>query len=105
VSVTVVAEPREARWDMGDGTVLTCGPGVPWDPAGPADQRTDCSHVYQFVSDEEPGGTYAASVTVVWAVRWSATTGESGTLPAASRTTTFALDVTERQAVVSYGST
>jgi hypothetical protein len=124
VSVTVVADPREVRWDMGDGTVLTCGPGTPWDPAGPAGQRTDCAHTYQFVSDGASGGTgtgsgteagagagagtgsgtYAASVTVVWSVTWSASTGETGTLPAASRTTRFEVDVTERQAVVSYGT-
>jgi hypothetical protein len=104
VSVSVVAQPREVRWDMGDGTTVTCGQGSAWNPDGPADQNTDCDHVYQFVSDDEPNGRYAASVTVVWSVSWSASTGESGTLPDASRTTTFELDVTERQAVITYGT-
>jgi hypothetical protein len=103
VTVTVVAQPREVHWDMGDGTRLTCGRGMVWQPGAPED-GTDCSHVYQYVSDHEPGGRYAASVTVVWGVTWSASTGESGTLPDASRTTTFELDVTERQAVVTYGT-
>jgi hypothetical protein len=104
VTVTVVAQPREVRWDMGDGTRLTCSQGTAWNPGGPAGQTTDCSHVYQFVSDHEPGGKYAATVTVVWTVTWSASTGESGTLPDATRSTSFELDVTERQAVIQYGT-
>jgi hypothetical protein len=104
VTVTVVARPRHVLWDMGDGHSVTCDQGTPWDPSGPDDQRTDCSHYYQFVSDDEPGGRYAASVTVVWSVGWSASTGESGTLPDASRSTSFDLDVGERQAVVEYGT-
>jgi hypothetical protein len=104
IAVTVVAEPDHTIWNMGDGTTITCaGPGTPWRPDGPDDQQTDCSHVYQFVSDDQPNGRYAASVTVVWSVSWSATTGESGTLPDASRTTGFSLDVAQRQAVITYG--
>jgi hypothetical protein len=105
VSVTVVARPQAVRWDMGDGTVLTCaGPGRAWTPAIPDGERSDCSHVYRFVSDHEPGGLYRARVTVSWSVSWSATTGEAGTLPVASRTTPFTLDVGQRQAVITYGS-
>jgi hypothetical protein len=104
VTVTVTARPRHVRWDMGDGHSLTCDRGTPWDPAGPSDQRTGCSHLYQFVSDDEPGGRYAASVAVVWSVSWTASTGEGGSLPDASRSAGFSLDVGERQAVIDYGT-
>ncbi len=90
---------------MGDGETITCdGPGTPYDPAVADEaQSTACSHVYQDTSVDEPDGRYAASVTVEWSVDWGSSTGATGTLADASRTTTFALTVTERQAVVSYG--
>lgn len=105
LSVTVTAMPRQVSWDMGDGTQFTCvGPGTPWDPAGGDGQTTDCEHTYQFVSADEPDGRYRLTATVTWSVAWQASTGESGTLADASRTATLRLDVSERQAVVAYGS-
>jgi hypothetical protein len=104
VSVTVTATPTRVVWDMGDDEQVTCsGPGTPWDPAGGDDQRTDCSYTYRWVSAHRPDGVYHASATVQWAVTWGASTGETGTLADASRTTALDLTVTERQAVVSYG--
>jgi hypothetical protein len=104
LSVTVTATPRRIGWDMGDGTRLTCtGPGTPWNPAGGDGQTTDCEHAYQFVSTDRPGGRYQVSATVTWSVTWQASTGETGVLPDASRTATFGLAVSERQAIVTYG--
>jgi hypothetical protein len=102
--VEVTAQPRHVVWDLGDGNEVTCdGPGTPYDPNVPDDdQTTDCSHVYQYVSAGETGGRYAASATIVWSVAWQASTGATGVLADASRTTTFDLTVTERQAVVTY---
>jgi hypothetical protein len=102
--VEVAATPQRVTWDMGDGHEVTCdGPGTPYDPTVPdGDQSTDCSHVYQYVSTDQPGGQYTASVTVVWSVDWEASTGATGVLADASRTTTFGLTVGERQAVVTY---
>jgi hypothetical protein len=104
--VEVTAEPQRVVWDMGDGTVLECdGPGTPYDFSRPDDaQSTDCEHVYQIVSADEPGGQYAASVTIEWAVSWQASTGATGVLADADRTTTFGMTVGERQAVVTYDS-
>jgi hypothetical protein len=103
LDVTVTATPREVTWDMGDGEQVSCvGPGTPWREEGP--QSTDCEYVYQFVSAEEPGGSYAVTATLTWGVTWQATgaiTG-SGTLADATRSTTAALTVTERQAVISH---
>ena len=102
VTVSVVAHPDHVTWKMGDGTTVTCdGPGTPWGPG--AGDSSDCSHTYQFVSADEPGGRYQSSVTVTWTVTWSASTGQSGELPPASRTSGFSLLVTERQAVIRYG--
>jgi len=101
--VEVTARPQRVVWDMGDGETVTCdGPGTPYDPAvADGAQSTDCSHVFQHTSVDEPDGQYAASVTVEWSVAWESSTGAGATLAGASRTTTFALTVTERQAVVS----
>lgn len=101
--VEVTAHPERVVWDMGDGETVTCdGPGTPYDPAVDDNaQSTDCSHVYQYTSVDEPDGRYRASVTIEWSVDWEASTGADGVLADASRTTTFALTVTERQAVVS----
>ena len=103
--VEVTATPQRLVWEMGDGTRITCdGPGTAYDPALPANaQNTDCSHVYRYVSTDQPGGRYAASVTTEWTVRWQASTGATGELADASRTTTFDLAVGERQAVITYG--
>ena len=102
--VEVTAHPERVTWTMGDGETVTCdGPGTPYDPAVADDaQSTECSHVYQDTSVGEPDGRYPASVTVDWSVDWDSSTGATGTLADASRTTTFALTVTERQAVVTY---
>jgi hypothetical protein len=102
--VEVTAQPRRVSWDMGDGTVVACdGPGTPYDFGVPDDaQSTECQHVYQVVSADEPGGQYTASATVVWSVTWEASTGATDVLADASRTTTFGMTVTERQAVVTY---
>jgi hypothetical protein len=105
LSATATAAPTRVRWDMGDGTTVTCnGPGVPYDPARDDDaQSTDCKHTYQRVSAGEPGGAYTATVSIDWAIGWSATNGEGGTLHGTTRGTSFPVPVAERQAVVCYG--
>jgi hypothetical protein len=40
-------------------------------------------------------------VTVVWALAWTATNGQAGTLPPVTRTTALDLDVQQAQAVTS----
>ena len=100
VSVSVAARPEQVVWNLGSGATVICkGPGTTWDPAGSDDQRSDCSHTFQFVNPR-----VRASVTITWSVTWSASTGESGVLPDASRTTGFTLAVGERQAVIHYGN-
>ena len=95
LSVTATATPRQVTWDMGDGTTVTCdGPGTVYDPSrSPADQSTDCGHVYQR------RGAHTAAATITWMVEWSASDGSGGPLTDVSRTTQFPMTVVERQAV------
>lgn len=96
LSATVTATPTHVTWDMGDGTppVVCEGPGTAYDPeVAPADQSSDCTHRYQR------RGSYTASATAHWELRWSATDGDGGALAPATRTTTFTMTVAERQAV------
>jgi hypothetical protein len=96
LSATVTAQPSKVLWTMGDGTTVTCdGPGTPYNPSIPdADQSTDCSHTYQH------DGAHTAMATIVWTVSWTATNGQGGTLPKVQRSTQFALNVEQRQAVI-----
>ena len=103
VSVTVTATPVRAEWDMGDGTVVECdGPGVPWAFDGSNPEHTDCSHVYQDTSADQPGGRYTGTVAIVWSIGWEASTGETGVLPDGRSSGPFSVLVTELQAVVTY---
>jgi hypothetical protein len=103
-TVEVTATPDRIVWDLGDRTApVTCsGPGTAFDPARGDDQRTDCSHVYQFVSTNEPSGAYRAAATMVWSVTWAASTGATGSLGETSRTTRFDLRVEDLEAVTCY---
>lgn len=103
ITVTVTATPKHVSWDMGDGSdPIVCDAGTPYDPTiDETAQHTDCSHLFQHVSADQDGGVYHASVTTTWAVEWTATGGwGGGTLPDATRTTTFDLTVDQLQAVI-----
>jgi hypothetical protein len=106
ITVTVTATPRHVIWDLGDGTapVECAGAGTPYDPAvEDSAQRSDCSHVFQDASTGQDDAVYHATVTTTWAIEWTASDGwGSGTMPDATRTTTFDLTVGQLQAVVCY---
>ncbi len=102
LAVTVSAVPEVAIWTMGDGNVVTCiGPGTPFDPSLPsASQQTDCSHRYERSSINEPGESFAASVTTRWRLSWTvAGAGGGGDLGTIDRTTSFLIPVAEVQTV------
>ena len=97
LSATLTATPGNIQVDLGDGTKFTCrGGGVRYDRnASHKGQRTDCSEAY------ERHGQRNLTVTVVWSLDWWATNGQSGTLPAVTRTTTLPLNIQQAQAVTS----
>ena len=97
LSVSATAQATRHVWDMGDGTapIVCTGAGTPYDTTRPpAGQSTDCRHTYQ------DAGTYTVTATTTWAIDWSASTGEAGTLADADRASTTSVTVIESQAVV-----
>jgi hypothetical protein len=96
LSATVTAQPKKVIWTMGDGATVICnGPGTPYKPTVPdSEQSSTCSHTYQH------DGTYTVRATIVWAVSWTATNGQGGTLPNVQRSTEFPLTVEQRQAII-----
>ena len=97
VASTVTATPVRATWSMDDGTSVTCGSGVAYDPGRlPSEQSSDCTHVYVHDSSGLPEGAYVVSVRIDYDVGWTATTGASGVLEAL--TTQVGLPVVVRQA-------
>ncbi|GAB3715822.1 hypothetical protein GCM10027590_31130 [Nocardiopsis nanhaiensis] len=102
-SVTVIATPTTARWDMGDGTVVDCaGPGTVFAPDShdADDSSPDCGHTYTRASKGEPGGRFPVSVDVVWSVRWSTTAAGGGSLDDLTTSATTSVRVTEVHALV-----
>lgn len=77
VAVSLSAEVDRVEWDMGDGTVVTCGRGRPWTMVATSGKNVaspDCGHVYEEM------GTYTVTARSYWSVNWSGA-GQSGTLP------------------------
>jgi hypothetical protein len=102
VSVTVIAEPFDSVWSMGDGSQVTCaGTGTPFDPArsNPA-AESSCSHTYRHSSAGEIDQQFHGSVTVQWRATWSVTGAPGGgNLDSLFRTTSFAESVSEVEAL------
>jgi hypothetical protein len=99
VWATVTATPYRLSFDPGGGlSGSSCpGPGTPYRRGG----STACSYTYNQSSAAQPGGKYAAAITVTWRVTWTGSGGVGGTLAAAHQVTTgFSLRVAEGQAVV-----
>ncbi len=83
-------------------TKVVFNPGIPADAvtcAGIPSKREDCSYTYRQTSKDEKNLRYRASVSVTWEVTWTATTGESGTLPSAVVTKDLPIAVAKIQTV------
>ncbi|WP_231851805.1 hypothetical protein [Modestobacter italicus] len=79
VTVAAVGEVSRIVWDMGDGTMVTCGAGTPYSP-GAEGKSPDCGHVYAQASSRHVpgGGSWPITATSTWTVTWSGG-GLSGT--------------------------
>ncbi|MGA0064358.1 MAG: hypothetical protein ACO3IV_02850 [Ilumatobacteraceae bacterium] len=82
LGVTTTATPTTLRFAPGDGasTVSCRGPGVMYTALLHEVLPTDCTHRWSLPSIVA-GGRFASRISIVWEVRWRATTGASGTLP------------------------
>ncbi len=101
VASTVTATPVKATWSMGDGTSVTCGPGLSYDLGRlPSEQSSDCTHVYVRDSSGLPGDAYSVSVRIDYDVGWTATTGAGGVLDALSTQVDLPVVVRQAQAVI-----
>ncbi|QXC59596.1 hypothetical protein KSP35_14520 [Aquihabitans sp. G128] len=81
------AATENASFDcIGGGTPYVEGRDAAW-------SASDCAHAFDW------NGTFTVEVTVDWALTWTATNGQAGTLPAVPRTTTFTLTIQQAQAV------
>ncbi|EDY49254.1 hypothetical protein [Streptomyces clavuligerus] len=94
LSVTVTAKVKNIAWVMGDGTTVTCTkPGTPYRKSFGNADSPDCGHRYTKV------GAYTVTATSTWAVDWTATNGEAGTLPDTTRNSSTAARIGELQVV------
>ncbi len=108
LSATVVADPTSVLWTTGDGYQITCdGPGSVYNPLVPwAWQSTYCGHAYAVTSAGQPssgGGPndagFLLTATVAWSVTWSASNGQSGSLPEMTTESSTRLRVEQIQSV------
>ena len=99
VVVTVVATPVTLQLVPGDGSppVACPGPGTPWLWPG---TRSLCSHTFQRTSTARPLGRFGATVQTLWMIRWTSSTGLSGTAGPVAVPTPVSLRVVEAQAVL-----
>ncbi|MFB6875864.1 hypothetical protein [Streptomyces sp. NPDC056323] len=67
------------RWDMGNGTTVTChGPGTPYTADRGKSPSPDCGHRYERSAADQPGSRYKGTATATWAVTWTAPTLNDG---------------------------
>ena len=97
---TVRTTFRDAVWNLGDGSVITCvaDAATTWDPRAIGEQRSACTHTY---IDSSPAG-YEADVTASWTLTWVSNESPVDFVPWAtvSLTTPITIDVIELQAVI-----
>ena len=92
----VTAEPLVTAWVAGDGTRTECpGLGLAWATGMREDQPGSCRHTYLRADEAE-----RAEVQVVWRVTWVGSGGSGGNLEPFTMTTTLAVPVYERHAIV-----
>lgn len=92
----VTAEPVSSVWVTSDGERSECaGLGFAWARGMAEQERGSCSHTYRRANEDEQ-----AEVQVVWRVSWVGSGGTGGTLDPFTMTTTQAVPVYERQAIV-----
>lgn len=73
-TVTATAKVAQVVWDMGDGQVVTCGEGTPYEDSFGKKSSPTCGHTYIRQ------GEYTVTATSQWVITWSGI-GQTGTIP------------------------
>jgi hypothetical protein len=80
MTVTATARVTAIRWDMGDGTTVTCtGPGTPYRASAGAAASPDCGHRYTRTSADKPRARYTVTATSTWTITWRVQGTETNT--------------------------
>jgi len=80
LTVVVTASVKTVDWDMGDGTIVTCGVGTARPTGGGTNASPDCGHTYTTTSAGKPGGAFNVTATSHWTINWAAG-AQQGTFP------------------------
>lgn len=89
LTVTLTAKVSKIVWTMGDGGSVTCTqPGVPYSPSYNDQPSPQCGYAYQHTSKGQPGEAFTVTATTYWDASWTASTGDSGSIPGVTRSTT-----------------
>lgn len=72
-TVTATARVAQVMWDMGDGQVVSCGAGTPYDDSYGKAPSPTCGHVYTRQ------GSYTVRATSHWVITWAGI-GQAGTI-------------------------
>jgi hypothetical protein len=99
VWATTTAVLVGTRFDMGDGTVVTCdgvGDPIPASALDSIEPSPICGHVYRDVNGRRP---FPVSVTATWQVSWTGSGGVGGDLGTIDRPVSFEYEVLEIQTV------
>lgn len=103
-SVSVLARPVRARWDLTEGEVECASAGTPWTAGMSAAAQTDCSYFFERTSASRGEVETPVSATLTYDVSWTCSgactttggsLGEVDGLPGSST-----VRVSERQSVV-----
>lgn len=99
VTVNATATFAGMTITTGDGSTIECaGPGTEY-PGKGIYESPDCGHVYEQMSDDQPGGLYTVDITAHWTVAWDSNVGATGEIPV-DLTTSKQLRIGSYQTVV-----
>lgn len=100
MSITATATPTTVRWQLGDGSTVTCtGAGTPWrSGTDPKAASPTCGHVYRRSSAGAPRQAFTLRATVAWSVSWVGG-GRNGVLPAMTTTSQTRVRVAKSEAI------
>lgn len=102
------ATPITMRFDTEDavqagggrGNMSCLGPGVPWTPLLGDSADSPCHYTYRHASVANPGGRFAAAMSITWAISWTSNVGAGGILPPYTNSAPTTVRVRELQALV-----